>query len=952
MRMRTNHSKRVVSVIVALSMILTMMSGLSFSTVSAATAVSVDTWGELKTALESSGDKNITVTADIEYTATSASAATSNCISVSTGNKTVDLNGKCVSFIVDSFEYMEVSGVPKSPVTVSGSASLTIKDTTTYGIFEFIANKSDHYPLTAPKQSGGLISVLDTATVKVVNAKLNNVAIGPCINVTSGSPTIVLDGALLTTGSSLFDWSGGFALFISDATTKPSITFSNKTKLSCSNTNTILCEYSNGAGAMYVGNTNASITVNSVTLAGTVQVRVPDSSATKLPFVSVSTHQIKVNKTIHTKDVDYLLGPENFDISADSTDVGAGHYHMVIVEKIVAGGVETTNCQSIMTEITKLSDVVEENDVYDSIPDAFAGAYGANEEEFEYGFSPDTVGGDLVYGSTHFKDKFTTSLGSLESSITAISRAENDVAAKMSGFAQFYSDNRWTCASEISFDLKMVSEGNDFAGFYVKYGKEIISGDKNSVFYSNDEVRADGANSTTGTTGIGFSFRTIDNKPCIEIFVKYLDNNGKLCVSSNYYYDVVDDLKIFNNYRVSDDNNGTIKFYANDVLFATVICSDAKVPTKNTAYKEQYYSTVKLLDKNGSTVATVSDALVSKDSAIAFATRNQDLEFDNFNAVDKTNTDPKVDTATLMLGNDITLRYAAYKSNIDAAGYTNLRLHVMRENATTAEVLSPKTGVLNGQDAYFFYFENISPHMMNDNVYFVLYGELDGTVYASTPKQFGVATYAYQMLSLPDNYVPAKLKTLIVDMLRFGSAAQIYKSHKTDALVDAALTAQQAAFGTKFENVNAFENDLKAPGADEYDESWTATWKTVTLLLDNKINIQAAFAIDDIEGVCVKVTDSEGTLVETLTTKDFTKKVLSNGQEAYSFVLNNMNVNNVRKEYYFTVYNKYDQHVSGTLIFSAETYAYMNQNNTTTKGLADLVKTMVVYGDAAAAYVS
>ena len=81
--MRMSHSKRVISVIVALSMVLTMMSGLNFSTVSAASAVSVDTWGELKTALESTGDVNITVTNEIDFTATSATvngadASTSN----------------------------------------------------------------------------------------------------------------------------------------------------------------------------------------------------------------------------------------------------------------------------------------------------------------------------------------------------------------------------------------------------------------------------------------------------------------------------------------------------------------------------------------------------------------------------------------------------------------------------------------------------------------------------------------------------------------------------------------------------------------------------------------------------------------------------------------------------------------------------------------------------------
>ena len=68
MRMRTGHSKRIISVVIALSLVLSMMSGLSLS-VSAAEAVSVSTWSQLKAALESTADVNITVTDNIDFTA-------------------------------------------------------------------------------------------------------------------------------------------------------------------------------------------------------------------------------------------------------------------------------------------------------------------------------------------------------------------------------------------------------------------------------------------------------------------------------------------------------------------------------------------------------------------------------------------------------------------------------------------------------------------------------------------------------------------------------------------------------------------------------------------------------------------------------------------------------------------------------------------------------------------
>ena len=136
MRMRTGHSKRIISVVIALSLVLSMMSGLSLS-VSAAEAVSVSTWSQLKAALESTADVNITVTDNIDFTASDAATATGNCISITSGVKTLDLNGKGVSFMVDTFELMEVSSVPKSVISISGSASLSIKDSVGKGILEF-----------------------------------------------------------------------------------------------------------------------------------------------------------------------------------------------------------------------------------------------------------------------------------------------------------------------------------------------------------------------------------------------------------------------------------------------------------------------------------------------------------------------------------------------------------------------------------------------------------------------------------------------------------------------------------------------------------------------------------------------------------------------------------------------------------------------------------------------
>ena len=925
MRTRNTHSKRVISALVVLSMLVSLMSGLSFSTVSAAESVSVDTWSELKTALEKTGDVNITVAGEIDFAATDAATAIANCITVSSGNKTLELNGFGVNFEVSEFELMEVSGVPKSLITVSNSASLTVKDAIGSGLINYLASSADYLTFDAPKQSGGLISVSGNATVNVVDAALNNVAIGPCINVTGGSPKVTLDGALLTAGSALYGWSGGFTLFINEAAASPSVKILNGTEMSCSS-NSIYSEFASGAGALYVGNLTSSIEIAHAVLYGAVQIRVADQNATKLPFVSVSTHQIKVDKTVHTADANYLTGPINYEDSADTSGAGAGHYYMIIAD------VSTGNYQTIKTEITQLSDVEDQSNVYPTVREAFENAYGTTQSGFRYDFSTDTAGVNLVSGSTYFKDKITPSVGSDESSISVLS----GLTAKMTGFSQFASDNRWTGASEMSFDLKMASDGNNFAGFNIKYGKELISGESlNSVFYNGC------------STGISFSFATVDGTKCIKIAIKYLDSNGNTRENITYCYDVVSDLTAFNTYRVSDDAAGTIKFYANDILFATVACSDAKVPTATTVYTEQYYSTVKVMDKKGKTVATISNALVSTESAIAFATANETIEFDNIEILDKKNTDPKINGAYVLIENDLSIVYYVRKTDIDSAGFTNLKLIAYTDDGEPTVLEKPEVANVGGTDRYTFTFKNINPKMMNDNIYTTLYAKLDGKVYASKPVQYSIANYAYSMLSA--STTPDVLKTLLVDMLIYGSKAQVFTGHNTENLVDANLTADMLSYATK--ELRPLVNSLLVPSYsdDNVDEIPPVLWRSAGLTLTNTVELSFSFAAENAEGYIVKITDDKGNLLKEINSNYFTNTKSSTGENRYVFGYAGLLANQLSTPINLTVYNSVDSVVSGTLVYSVESYAYTQQNSSNT-ALADLVKAMMIYGDSVRAY--
>ncbi len=84
----------------------------------------------------------------------------------------------------------------------------------------------------------------------------------------------------------------------------------------------------------------------------------------------------------------------------------------------------------------------------------------------------------------------------------------------------------------------------------------------------------------------------------------------------------------------------------------------------------------------------------------------------------------------------------------------------------------------------------ISAEKLGDEIYLCVYAELDdGTVIYSDVVTYSVKSYAYSKLN--DSNTDHELKALLVSLLNYGAAAQVYFDYKTDALVNADLTAEQ-----------------------------------------------------------------------------------------------------------------------------------------------------------------
>ena len=225
----------------------------------------------------------------------------------------------------------------------------------------------------------------------------------------------------------------------------------------------------------------------------------------------------------------------------------------------------------------------------------------------------------------------------------------------------------------------------------------------------------------------------------------------------------------------------------------------------------------------------------------------------------------------------------------------------------------------------------IAPHQMNDEIiaYFI-FSDHNGAQ-ESKHIHYSVATYCYNKIG------DADLHDLIVSILNYGAAAQVAIGYNVDHLANANLSDTEKVVG----NVEAEAFSEQSEVKEEYSVLWTAAG----LLLNDKIVIRFAFEAEDVEGLAVKV-EING---RTYTVEEF----VGAGENRYYVYIEGLNATQLRNKVSVTVMDG-ENAVSTTLTYSVEVYATKVFGYAEVEGyenLVSLVKAMMVYGDAAKAYV-
>lgn len=292
-----------------------------------------------------------------------------------------------------------------------------------------------------------------------------------------------------------------------------------------------------------------------------------------------------------------------------------------------------------------------------------------------------------------------------------------------------------------------------------------------------------------------------------------------------------------------------------------------------------------------------------------------------------------ISSKTLNLNSGISLIFKV-KEELFEDNYTDPKV-VVDFNGKKTEITECTS---DGNGKLLFEFDDIIPAEMNDTLSVTLHAWKNGRESVSPSVDYSVATYCYNMLKKYPDLI--KLRTLLVDLLNYGAASQIYVNWNTDNLVNMNLTPEQQSWASDSpDSLTSVKNNayrtIKRP---------SVFWKASGLILVDSVVVRMRFEAEDIEGLIVRVADDYDSEWE-ITEEDF--EPVPGQTNQYYVYFKGFNVGRMSDNMYFMIHNG-SRVVSNTYRYSVESYACIHENDG--NALGPLVVAMIKYGNSAKAY--
>ena len=290
----------------------------------------------------------------------------------------------------------------------------------------------------------------------------------------------------------------------------------------------------------------------------------------------------------------------------------------------------------------------------------------------------------------------------------------------------------------------------------------------------------------------------------------------------------------------------------------------------------------------------------------------------------------------MSLESSITLATYITKDVVDY--YDEVYAEFTRNGKTEKVYPSGKTLTSNSIAYCIFDYTGISPQALGDDVSITFYGVKDGVTYNGNAYKYSASDYIKSTLNKPTS--SAKLKTLLVDLVYYGEACQVYQNYKTDNLLTDILTDEQKALRSTADlNLTNIKN-----ASYETCENRLVKFGTA-LRLNNSVEIAIPLNMTNVtlDDLSFKVKIGSRTLTYTYAENpdNFEK-----GKDGYwYFYFDGVYANQMSDEVFITAY-KGDEQVSYTLKYSVESYAA----TVTDAKLKAVTDAMMRYGNSAKAY--
>ena len=257
-----------------------------------------------------------------------------------------------------------------------------------------------------------------------------------------------------------------------------------------------------------------------------------------------------------------------------------------------------------------------------------------------------------------------------------------------------------------------------------------------------------------------------------------------------------------------------------------------------------------------------------------------------------------------------------------------------------------KISEIKGEKYYVFTYSDIKAYEMSSKIEATLYAStVYGETFVGDVERYSIKQYAMNQLSKSAN---AQFNTLLVDLLNYGAAAQIYFKYNTNNLANADLTEEQKGFATET------MKDVKSKSSTAVNENAAIDIIGCSLMLNDRVETNISINKNDYDGrrigLTITYTNQDGESVCKRYDPSNLKYDSKNDRHYVTF--SDLNANEMRTIFTIAFYDwQTGELISNVRTYSIESYvASQLAREEDGTDFYNLLVAMMKYGDSAAAY--